>query len=117
MTLPLTPEMLETCYEFLKACPPFKSWGLPDSEDVKFQVVRDPNTAGWHKMVGDKHIIGISTGAIGRTFSLVEVMAHEMIHAHQRETNMETKGSEHNAAFKKLAERVCRYHGFDPLLF
>jgi hypothetical protein len=117
MTLPLTAEILEACYEFLRTTPPFRSWHLPESEDVKFQIVRDRKTAGWHKMDNRKHIIGISRGAIGRTHSLVEVMAHEMCHAHQRETNMETKNAEHNAAFKKLAERVCKIHGFDPLLF
>ena len=117
MTLPLTPEMMACAYEYFCHTPPFNKWNLPASEDVKFVVVRDPNTAGWHKMVDDKHIIGLSRGAIGRTHSLMEVMAHEMIHAHQRETNMETKGAAHNAAFLKLAKRVCDVHGFDPKLF
>jgi hypothetical protein len=117
MTLPLTVEMLALSYDYLCATPPFSKWNLPPAEDVKFVIIKDRQTAGWHKMDGGKHIIGISRGAIGRTHSLMEVMAHEMIHAHQRETNMETKGSDHNAAFRKLAARVCRIHGFDPQLF
>lgn len=117
MTLPLNKETLEQAYEFLRVTPPFNRWNLPDGEDVKFVVIRDRDTAGWHKMVDGKHIIGISRGSIGRTHSLMEVMAHEMCHAHQRETNMETKNSEHNAAFRKLAAMVCKIHGYDPLLF
>lgn len=117
MTLPLNPEMLAAAYDYFSSSAPFNRWNLPASEEVKFTVIRDPKTAGWHKMAGGKHIIGISTGAIGRTHSLMETMAHEMIHAHQRETNMETKGSGHNAAFNKLAAQVCAVHGFDPKLF
>lgn|SRR5665811_1638251 len=117
MPLPLNAEILARAYDYLCSCPPFNKWNLPPSEDVSFKVVRDRNTAGWHKMVADKHIIGISSGAIGRTQSLIEVMAHEMIHAHQRETSMETKGANHNAAFIKLAARVSNIHGFDPKLF
>lgn len=117
MALPLNAEMLAHAYDYFCSSSPFNKWNLPPSEEVKFVVIRDPHTAGYHKMIGDKHIIGISTGAIGRTHSLMEVMAHEMIHAHQRETSMETKGSAHNAAFNKLAANVCRVHGFDPLLF
>lgn len=117
MTLPLSVGMLSHAYDYLCSTPPFSKWNLPLSEEVRFVVVKDPNTAGWHKMDCDKHIIGISSGSIGRTQSLMEVMAHEMIHAHQRETSMETKGAKHNAAFMKLAARVCKIHGFDPLLF
>lgn len=117
VTLPLDKETLEASYDYLRTTPPFSRWNLPDGEDVKFEVVRDRDIAGWHKMVNGKHIIGISSGSIGRTHSLMEVMAHEMCHAHQRETNMETKKSEHNAAFRKLAVLVCKFHGFDPLLF
>jgi hypothetical protein len=109
--------MLAAAYDYFAASVPFNSWNLPPSEEVKFIVIRDPHTAGYHKMVDGKHIIGISSGSIGRTYSLMEVMAHEMIHTHQRETSMETKGAVHNSAFQKLAERVCKVHGFDPLLF
>jgi hypothetical protein len=45
------------------------------------------------------------------------VMAHEMVHLHQRDVCMETPGAQHNAAFNKLAAKVCRLHGFDPKLF
>lgn len=117
MTLPLNKEMLARAYEYFRATKPFNRMDLPPAEMVKFIVIRDPHTAGYHKMLGSKHIIGISSGVIGRTHSLMEVVSHEMLHAYQRETSMETKGAEHNAAFKKLAARVCKIHGFDPLLF
>lgn len=118
MTLPLTRDLLAACWDFLRECQPIKSWNLPPAEEVEFKVIPDPHTAGYHKMVGDKHIVGISSGAIGRLHSLTETMAHEMVHAHQRTTTpvMDTKGT-HNKAFTRLAARVCKVLGFDPLLF
>lgn len=117
MTLPLTREMLERAWDYFRETPPFKRMKLPPSGDVRFIVGRDKKIAGYHKMANGKHIVGVSSGCIGRTHSLMEVMAHEMIHAHQRETSLHREGVEHNAGFLKIAERVCRIHGFDPKLF
>lgn len=117
MTLPLNHEILAAAYDYLRATPPFRDWNLPEAEDVKFVVIRDPKTAGWHKITRGKDFIGVSSGCIGRTHSLMEVMAHEMIHLHQRDVCMDTRGVEHNAAFKKLVLKVAKFHGFDPLLF
>lgn len=116
MTLPLTPDMLAACYDFLCTTPPFNKWNLPDSEDVVFRVGRDPKLLGWYKLDDGRHVIGISETTIGHTFSLVMVMAHEMLHLHQKDTRIETR-AQHNAAFRKLARVVCRFHGFDPKLF
>lgn len=113
----LTSEVLEACYEFLKVTGPFRDWNLPDGEDVKFVVDRHHSTAGWYLCDGGKHTIGISSKCVGHTVTLIQVMAHEMIHLFQRDSSMETKGAEHNAAFKKLAHKVCAVHGFDPKMF
>lgn len=116
MTLPLTPETLRHCYEFLNTTPPFKSWNLPDGEDVTFKVVRHPGLRGWYRKEPVGHSIGISSRCIGHTLSLMAVMAHEMIHLHEEHANACGRG-QHSAAFKRWAEQVCRYHGFDPKLF
>lgn len=117
MSLPLNPEILEQAYEYLRATPPFREWNLPEGEDVTFKVARDRTLQGWYRMEGDTHVIAVSSHLIGRTHSLIELMAHEMVHLHQRSANMETRDAQHNAAFLKLAERVARIHGFDPKLF
>lgn len=122
MTLPLTPEMLEACYEFLKTTPPFCRWNLPHGEDIKFQVGGRPREAG--RYVWDpntkRHYITISKYGVGYTASLMRFMSHEIVHLHLQETGMESpKRSEeiHNAAFRKLADKICRYHGYDPKAF
>ena len=64
-------------------------------------------------MTGDTHHIRVSEKKHGHISSLVESMAHEMIHVRQRITKSETKGADHNAEFKVLAKRVCTSLGFD----
>lgn len=116
MTLPLTPETLRHCYDFLNTTPPFKSWNLPDSEDVRFLVVRDPTLHGWYKKENGRHTIGISSRCVGHTLSLLMVMAHEMVHVWEEHANACGRG-EHSAAFNKWAKLVCKHHGFDPKIF
>jgi hypothetical protein len=118
MTLRFTADDLEWCYEFLAHLPPFRGWNLPDGHEVTFKVIRSNIVAGdYHFDRGaGRDVIRISNRVIGSTHKLIEIMAHEMIHLHQRRARMETKG-EHNAAFMKLADEVCRHHHFDPKAF
>ena len=116
MTLPLSPDILRAAYDYLSTTSPFTRWNLPDSDDVKFIVMRDRNLCGWHEIDRKKHTIAISSHFVGRSLSLIETMAHEMIHVHQVNSGMST-GGEHNRAFKKLAARVCKIHGFDVKVF
>jgi hypothetical protein len=42
-----------------------------------------------------------------------------MIHLYLEKMGWESPGSEdtHNAAFRRFAVQVCKYHGFDPKAF
>lgn len=116
MTLKLTPQTLEACYEYLRTTEPFKYMRLPSGASVKFVVTR---TAGWYgdcdgpfgpnKRRKFSWIIGVSTVKNGHTRTLVQTMAHEMIHV--------KAGPSHGKRFKHYASKVCRYHGFDPKEF
>ena len=119
MSLPLTPEILEAAYEFLRATPPFKGWKLPIGEEVEFAVIALRDREGDHTTyIGTTdHVIRVSSKRIGHTHSLIVVMAHEMIHARQAITKKFTSGVEHNADFRRLAATVCKLHGFDPKTF
>jgi hypothetical protein len=118
MTLPLNRETIAACYDFLCTTPPFNGWNLPPSEDVKFRVVRSPDVRGWYMLGHDNsHTIAISSRCIGRTNSLVETLAHEMIHLHMGHTGMANGRAEHPRSFWILADKVCAVHGFDPRLF
>jgi hypothetical protein len=49
----------------------------------------------------------------------MQFMSHEMIHLYLEKMGWESPGSEdtHNAAFRRFAVKVCKYHGFDPKAF
>lgn len=114
--LTLTPEILAAAYDYIVATPPFNRWNMPDSSDIKFIVSREPNVRGWYRRRHGRHEIGVSSRCNGHTISVLETMAHEATHLHQAEACMENK-AQHNRAFTKLADRVCKYHGFDPRTF
>lgn len=120
MTLPLNKETLAAAYDYLRTTPPFYRWNLPESEDVKFYVVRATDHFAHYKWDGKRHTISVSGGAIGHTSTLMEKLAHEIVHLHLEENGMESRGGDantHNAAFRKFAAQVCKWHGFDPKAF
>src|ERR1035438_1998415 len=116
MTLALNRERLALVYDFLDACPPFCDWNMPDSDDIVFKIVRSADTRGWYNTIKGRHVIAISVRCVGTTRTLVEVMAHEMSHLHQAHVGMETPHAQHNNAWHKLADEICRIHGFDRFL-
>jgi len=117
MTVKLTPELLEWAYELVNHTDPFSKWNLPDGHEIEFRVMRGKSVAGDYSRRDDgKHVIRISGRCVGTLSTLLEIMAHEMIHLHQATAKMETK-SQHNAAFYKLATQVCKIHKFDPKAF
>lgn len=116
--LSLTPEMLEAAYEYLRASPPFRGWNLPHADQVSFRVLgardRFGHFRGRHRRArGDSFSeIAISGRMVKSSELLIATMAHEMIHLYQDETG--AARGQHNAAFRKLARRVCAIHGFPP---
>lgn len=114
--LVLSPDVLAAAYEYLKTTDPFRKWNLPEPDDVRFRVIRDRAVYGWHRRDGKQHTIAISSAMIGHTTTLLETMAHELVHVHE-EIVCPPRKSEHSAAFRKWAEQVCRVHGFDARRF
>jgi SprT-like family. len=111
VTLPLTPEIMEAAYEFLRFTPPFKNWRLPPGDDVVFHVSADM-IIGYYTRDHNHHI-ALSSKRIGTTALVMHIMAHEMIHLHQALRKTETRNTEHNAEFDRLAKRVATIHGWD----
>lgn len=120
MSLPLTKEMLAAGYSYLRTTPPFCRWKLPPSHLVKFVVGRFRSDYAEYRWDGKQHTIVMSTNAIGQTATLMRYLSHEMVHLHLEERGIESRtgGKDtHNAAFRKFAAQVCRYHGFDLKAF
>ena len=120
MTLPLTPDMLEAAYNYLKVTPPFNRWKLPDTDDVSFKLSKSQKEFANYQWDGKNHTITVSILSVGHTATLLQYMAHEVIHMFLEEKGLESKtgGPDvHNLHFKKFALQVCGYHGFDPKAF
>ena len=114
MTLQLTPEALAAAYDYLRTTLPFRRWSLPPASEVRFTVNKDRKARGCHYHTGRQHVIAVSRACIERTDSLMPVLAHEMCHARQTEKGLR-RG--HGPNFQKMADAVCRHHGFDRALF
>ena len=109
----ITPDILHAAYEYLRVCPPFSRWGLPHADEVEFVVNRRPDSMGrCHDSQPPR--IEISQVLCQRTLSLVETMAHEMIHLYLHRLGVRVA---HGADFKRCAALVCKHHGFDVALF
>jgi hypothetical protein len=119
MTLRLTPDLLAAAYEYLRSSPPFRGWHLPDADEVGFTVTRHQDRFSHLKrFVRSKEAeVGVSEQLVGRSHTLIEAMAHEMVHLFQHLRGTETPGTHHNAQWQRLAKNVCRHHGFDPKTF
>jgi len=120
MTLHITPEMVEACYDFLRTTPPYKGWKLPPGEMIKFVISLSPKHFAQYWWNGSQHVIEISANSIAHIDTLVEKLCHEMIHLELEIKGLESKtggANVHNAAFRKRAALVCKYHGYDPKAF
>lgn len=119
VTLRLTPELIAAAYEYLRASQPFCRWALPPATDLKLKVTRSTKRRATFLYVPgttDGCEIHVSERHAGQTITLLALVAHEMIHLKQRRSG--ARGDvEHNAEFRRLFNRVCRIHGFDPLWF
>jgi hypothetical protein len=122
MTLHLNRALLKHAYELMAESPPFNKWNLPDSSEITFVVSRSRSTMGYHRFWKDgfiikslKHEIGISARCVGSLPLLLQVMGHEMVHLYQVHTKprTDTKGVEHNPAFHRFSDIICRTHSFD----
>lgn len=115
MTLRLHPDLLAAVFDMLRTTEPFRAWKLPESDDVAFHVVRDPKMYADFGVDDDGGpLIRVSAAKNGHTLTLLQSMAHEMIHLRQYLTgDKET----HGPRFQKAAAKVCAIHGFDPKTF
>jgi hypothetical protein len=117
MTLPLTPEMLAASYDYLASTNPFDKWNLPISEEIKFRVYKRGDRYAHYHFKNGKHQISVSSILVGSHVTLLSTMAHEMLHLHMKANACLDMRCPHGSGFNKLADRVCKIHGFDRLIF
>lgn len=107
MGIHVTPELMEATYEYLRLTSPFKGWKLPHADDVDFYVMKTRENHGEHGMEGRRHFVRISYRTHKTIFALILTMAHEICHM------KDTSKADHGATFQRLADSVCRHHGWD----
>jgi len=105
----LTPSKLAATYDCLRAFPPFRGWRLPEADDVAFGVSLSPDNFGTYDLCRGGPRIEISALMVVEFQTLLETMAHEMIHLHQCRAG---RAVEHDAEWQRLATRVCREFGW-----
>lgn len=116
MALYITPDMAEAAYNFLKTTPPFKRWRLPSSNKIEWIITRNKTYMGRCTSYSDKHdkfTIEISLVKCTNTESLIETIAHEMVHMRQRISKGFRKELGHGGDFSRMADQVCQKHGFN----
>ena len=109
----VTPQRVESIYDTLRLLPPFNRFKLPAGENVEIIISRHRDREGHHrcyKYTGE-HIIAISAPNVRNHTHLIEIIAHEMVHAIQAIEKSETK-TEHNLRFQYLPKRVCKSFGW-----
>lgn len=106
----VTRELMEATYERLMLTPPFSGWGLPDADDVVFRVLKTNRQQADYSFEKKRHIIRVSCSRHKTLHSLDMTVAHEMVHMRDQLLGVR---SHHGETFNKMADEVCRLHGFD----
>lgn len=112
----MTPKQVRALYICLREQKPFRRWGLPAADRIKFGVENTGDAWGFYGTDGgERRTIVLSTRC--RTLSLaLRVLAHEMVHLKQDMMGRlpTVEHGHHNSTFRRLADQVCRDVGLDP---
>lgn len=108
MSLHLTPKLLETSYEVVRAA--FPKWKLPDGDSLEFRVIGKCQDRWGHfrESTDGTHEISISI-AVKSLDLLQRTMAHEVAHLRQ---HMLGHRDNHGAGFTRIAKQMCRKLGY-----
>jgi hypothetical protein len=94
---------------------------MPPEDRIKFVIKRNNLKAfATYQWDGKQHVISLSPIAISHLDTMIEKVAHEMIHMYLEENGLESRSLDsdaHNKHFRKYAARVCKHHGWDPKAF
>jgi SprT-like family len=110
----ITIEDLRMAYIYLEGCRPFRNWRLPCTSEIVFKVNKSEMIQGEYEC--DPHTIHASTHHNHTWLDVLETVAHEMVHLVCEQHN-EIKHHEHDKKFKKRAEQVCKWFGWDVSTF
>lgn len=105
-------ETMVAVYELLRLTAPFRRWKLPHSDDMEFHAVPIAGNAQAEHYYTSHHVIRLNPARHKTLHAVVQTMAHEVCHMREYNLGSRRKGC-HGAMFHKLADLVCKHHGFD----
>lgn len=111
----VTPELLRSGYDLLRTTQPFSRWKLPPGEEVRFRARAPAGHDGYYHVLGEQHCIDISPAVGSQLMPVLRVLAHEIVHLRIQLRWPREQG--HGPRFRRLADQVCRHHGFDRANF
>ena len=123
MSFPLTPLVLVSMYQMLRECPPFRGWKLPESDAIEFRTPMRRDAHGEHiektpPTRGAPFTIMVSTEKNGHFDTILQCLAHEMVHLSQAVAKVPRRHEAHdNRDFVARAKRVCKIFGWDAKAF
>ena len=104
----VTPELCVRAYELLRVMKPFSGWRLPEADEVEFRVTASKSGYGKCGIRNGVHMIEISQPYHQDLTTLLQTMAHEMIHVRQHKYHIwREKDGGHGRTFQRDARRVC----------
>lgn len=115
MSQVLTPDRMASIYEMLRSLPPYNRWSLPSKDQVRFKVIRNRTKQADYEPP-PKETIRVSVNSTSHLFTIMQAIAHEMVHQRLRHAGSKNWAS-HGAEFQRLASRVCRVYGWDERQF
>jgi hypothetical protein len=113
----ITPDIVEATYELLRVTPPFNKWRLPPGDAVEFRVTASCTMMGTCDVHAAAPCIELSERLHGHLSTVLQTVAHEMLHLWQDGRRARRLTVAHNAEFRRVAQRIARIHGFDPRTF
>lgn len=110
MSIHISLETAEAAYELLRTTKPFSRWKLPHADDIGFEITRSSEV--WGKVLCSTSGLVIQISGIRHHTlpELLKTMAHEMAHLQEYRLTGDCK---HGAAWRRLADQVCKHHHFD----
>lgn len=114
-----SPQHIACMYDMLRQIPPFDKWGLPSSDWVSFEIPKRKDVLGeFIEVTGaaKPYTIKISSISHDHLFTIMQTLAHEMVHLAQSVKNTDNT-SQHNLDFRKRSRSVCSIFGWDYKFF
>lgn len=100
----------------MRACEPFCGWGLPEADELEFQITGHGDRFGHFRFEKGRTgwpQIAVSQKLVGTHETLLLTLGHEMIHLKEFVEGVSWGKDDHGPLFMRHARKVCKVHAFE----